>query len=276
MAFAETVAPRTVFVTGFPVFAARRLIKELMAAGDEVWLLVRKKFIARAEAYIEQLVEARPQAPVPRILCGDILDIDLGLTGAEIREVHLHVEEVHHIAAIGYLGAPTRKMQLVNVEGLREMLEVALGMSKLERFCHWSTAFVAGARDGVVLEDELMVGQRFRNDYERTKAEAEVLAQRSMSQLPISIVRPPIIVGASDTGKVDRFDGIYLGIRRIVGAPIGVSVPIPSHGRFPVHVVPADYVAKAARHIARHPRAVECVIPPQTGTEFTIHVRGEW
>ena len=249
-------APRTVFVTGFPVFAARRLIKELIKRGDQVWLLAREKFVARAQEYCGQLAEQWPDAPPARILTGDILDIDLGLTGAEVRDLHATVQEVHHIAAVNYLGTPTRKMRLVNVEGLREMLEVALGMRALERFCHWSTAFVAGARGGVVLEDELMVGQRFRNDYERTKAEAEVLARAAMTKLPISIVRPTIIVGATDTGKVDRFDGIYLGIRRIVAAPAGVSVPIPSHGRFPVHVVPSDYAAQAAIQVARHPRGL--------------------
>lgn len=246
-------APRTVFVTGFPVFAARRLMKELVASGDRVWILARDKFLADAKQYCDGLSKQWPHSPPLRVFAGDILDIDLGLTGAEVRTLHAKVEEVHHIAAIGYLGTPTRKMRLVNVEGLREMLEVALGMKKLQRFCHWSTAFVAGSRGGVVMEDDLMVGQRFRNDYEKTKAEAELLARNAMRSLPVSILRPTRIVGSSDTGKVDRFDGIYIGIRRIVTAPPGVSVPIPTHGRFPVQIVPADYVAKAARYIARHP-----------------------
>lgn len=256
MAKATATEPRCVFVTGFPVFAARRLIKELVADGDQVWLLSRDKFIAAAGDYIEQLRQNWPDAPPVRILQGDILDIDLGLTGAEICDLHANVEEIHHIAAVGYLGTPKRKMRLVNVDGLREVMEVALGMRELKRLCHWSTAFVAGARSGVVREDELMLGQQFRNDYERTKAEAEVVARRAMDKLPISIVRPTIIVGATDTGKVDRMDGIYVGIRRIVTASAGVSVPIPSHGRFPVHVIPSDYAAKAAKVIARHPDAV--------------------
>ena len=253
---ASTNEPRVVFVTGFPVFAARRLIKELVREGDQVWLLARHKFLDDAQAYVSTLLEQWPDAPPPRVLQGDILDIDLGLTGEEIRDLQAHVQEVHHIAAVGYLGTPTRKMRLVNVDGLREMLEVAMGMRRLERFCHWSTAFVAGARSGVVMEHELMVGQRFRNDYERTKAEAELLARTAMKHMPVSIVRPTIIVGATDTGKVDRFDGVYLGVRRIVSAPAGVSVPIPTHGRFPVNVIPSDFAARAAVAIARHPRGV--------------------
>jgi nucleoside-diphosphate-sugar epimerase len=255
MATAAVNQARTVFVTGFPVFAARRLIKQLVADGDQVWLLARDKFVDAAADYTGQLHKSWPDSPPVRILQGDILDIDLGLTGAEVRDLHAEVEEIHHIAAVGYLGTPKRKMRLVNVDGLREVMEVALGMKRLQRLCHWSTAFVAGARSGVVMEDELMVGQQFRNDYERTKAEAEVVARRAMDKLPISIVRPTIIVGSTDTGKVDRMDGIYVGIRRIVTAAAGVSVPIPSHGRFPVHVIPSDYAAKAAKFIARHPDA---------------------
>ncbi len=255
-----TIEPRIVFVTGFPVFAARRLVREMVAGGDEVWLLVRNKFLLDANEFVASLAADIPQGPPVRVLEGDILDIDLGLTGAEVRDLHAHVQEIHHIAAVNYLGTPTRKKRLVNVEGLREVLEFAFGMKKLDRICHWSTAFVAGARGGVVYENELMVGQAFRNDYEETKAAAEVLARNAMSKLPITIVRPSILVGASDTGRVDRFDGVYLAIRRIVAAPPNVSVPLPGHGRFDMHVVPVDYVARATRYLARNPGAVGATV----------------
>ena len=253
-----TVAtPRIVLVTGFPIYVARRLIRERVSHGDHVLLLCRPKFLSDAETFVSDVNEQEGiQGGEAEILEGDILDIDLGLSGAEYRRVCEEVEEIHHLAALQYLGVSTEKMRRVNVQGVREVLQVALGMRKLQRLCHWSTAFVAGARSGVATEDELMVGQRFRNGYERSKAEAEALVRSAMGQLPITVVRPTIIVGDSETGEVQRFDGPYLLINAIINAAPTTSVPLPGQGRLPLPMVPADYVVKAASYLARHPDAV--------------------
>ena len=249
--------PRRVLVTGFPIYVARRLVRELVAGGDQVVVLHREKFSPEAEAFVAEVNEQDGlQGGEARALLGDILEVDLGLSGAEVRQLHAEIEEIHHLAAVQYLGISSNKMRRVNVEGLREVLELALGMTQLQRICHWSTAFVAGARDGVAMEDELLVGQQFRNGYERSKAQAEVLARSAMSKLPITIVRPSVIVGDSETGEVQRFDGPYLLINAIVNAPAHTPVPLPGQGKLPLNVVPADYVVKAARCLARHPDAV--------------------
>ena len=250
--------PRTVLVTGFPIFVARRLVGELVAGGDRVLLLARAKFLGQAGAFAAE-VNGRAGAVgggQAVVLEGDILDIDLGLSGAQVRDLHGEVEEVHHIASIRYLGVETRKMRLLNVEGLRELLEFCLGMRRLQRICHWSTAFVAGGRSGVIAEDELLVGQRFRNQFERSKADAEVLARSAMKRLPITVVRPSIVIGDSETGEVERLDGPYLMINRILNAPANTSVSLPAKGRYPLNVVPADYVVRAAQLLTRHPEAV--------------------
>lgn len=249
-------AARQVLVTGFPVFAARQLVRELVSGGDQIWLLARGKFMEAAQGFATALGDEFAEMPPVQLLQGDILDVDLGLSGAQIRTLHAEIQEIHHIAAVQYLGTPKRKMRLVNVEGQREVLEVALGMRSLQRLCLWSTAFVAGDRVGVVREDELNLAGTFRNEYEHSKAEAEALGRAAMSKLPITILRPTIVVGDTQTGIVDRFDGIYLGIRRIVTAATNVAVPMPASGSYPLNVVPADYVAKAARVLARHPNTV--------------------
>ena len=249
--------PRTVLVTGFPIFVARRLISELVTGGDRVLVLARQKFLGQASAFAADLNARQGAASGGQAVTleGDILDIDLGLSGAQVRELHGAVEEVHHIASIRYLGVETRKMRLLNVEGLREVLEFCLGMRRLRRICHWSTAFVAGDRSGTIAEHELLEGQRFRNPFERSKADAEVLARSAMKRLPITVVRPSIIVGDSETGEVERFDGPYLMINRILNAPANTAVSLPAQGRYPLNVVPADYVVRAARLLTRHAEA---------------------
>ncbi|MCO4760619.1 MAG: SDR family oxidoreductase [Myxococcales bacterium] len=249
--------PKCVLVTGFPIYVARRLVRELVCGGDRVIVLHREKFKTEADAFVADVNENDGlQGGEALVMQGDILELDLGLSGKEVRHLHGEVEEVHHLAAVQYLGISSDKMRRVNVEGLREVLELALGMKRLQRICHWSTAFVAGGRDGVALEDELMVGQTFRNGYERSKAEAEDLARSVMDKLPITVVRPSVIVGDSETGEVQRFDGPYLLINAIINAPAHTPVPLPGQGRLPLNVVPADFVVKAAAYLTRHPAAV--------------------
>ncbi len=250
---------RTVLVTGFPIYVARRLARELVAGGDRVLLLHREKFARDAEAFAAEVNATSAQAGGAGLiepLWGDILDIDLGVSGAEVRRLHAEVEEIYHVAAVQYLAIDSAKMRNVNVEGLRELLELALGMRKLRRICHWSTAFVAGDRSGLAYEHELHVGQHLRNDYEASKAEAELLARAAMSKLPITIVRPAIIVGDSVSGEVQRFDGPYILMNAIVNAPANTAVPLPAEGRYPLHIVPADYVVRASIALTRHPDAV--------------------
>ena len=52
-------------------------------------------------------------------------------------------------------------------------------MKRLDRFVHFSSAYVSGDRTGVILEEELEEGQSFRNVYEGSKYKAEVLVRRA-------------------------------------------------------------------------------------------------
>lgn len=251
---AEQARARTVLVTGYPLDVAVRMARELVVRGDRAVLLSRGKFLSDAKALAHALTTDGPGHC--EVWEGDVLLLDIGLPGVRIRQLHAEVDEIHHIAAVSYLGAPPGSMRQVNVEGMRELLEVALGCKRLDRVCVWSTVFVAGDRSGTVYEDELLVAQGFRNEYERTKADAEVLAREAMRKLPITIVRPPIIVGDSQTGEIGRTDGPYLLISAIVHAPPETAVPMPGRGAYPLHIVPIDYAVKAALYLARHPAAV--------------------
>lgn len=242
---------RTCLVTGFPLDAARRVALELAGAGDRVLLLCRDKFARDAREIAAHVAEGGSGAI--EVIEGDILAIDLGLDGAAVRRLCREVTEIHHLAAIHYLGVDLPRMRQLNVEGLREVLELALGFARLERICVWSTVFVSGNRTGVVLEHELMRGQRFRNAYEQTKAEAERLARRAMGRLPITVARVPIVVGDSRTGESARTEGVYAVAASIVHSSTAIALPVP--GAHPLHVVPIDYAVRAAVALSRHPDA---------------------
>jgi thioester reductase-like protein len=245
----------TTLVTGFPNFTAKRLVRRLLETDPEerVFLLARDKFRAAATDYLSTLPDdARARVEV---VVGDVCDIDLGLTGAEYTALAGTITAIHHTAAIYFLGAKRRLVESVNVDGTREVLDLAQACTRLRRFTHWSTAQVSGTRSGVILEEELDTGQRFHNVYEETKFRAERMVREAARALPITVVRPGVIVGDSRTGEIDRFDGPYYLIVLIVSSPLDVSLPLPGRGNAPLNLVPIDFVVDAATVLSRDPRA---------------------
>jgi len=241
-------------VTGFPAFTARRLARLLLERGEKVFLLCQAKFEDAAKDLVKDAGE-RGLPGKAEILLGDVLNIDVGLSGKELKVLSREVRRIHHMAAIYYLGVGSGLTERVNVDGTRNVLDVASDLDHLDRLVFHSTAFVAGDRTGVILEEELEAGQTFRNAYERTKFEAERLVRARMKDLPISVVRPSVIVGDSATGRIDRLDGPYFLIRTIVNFPVDVALPLPEGGAYPLNMVPVDYVVAAADAISRDPGA---------------------
>src|SRR6476659_4204662 len=242
-------------VTGFPAFTAQRLARRLVQKhpDEKIFLLSRDKFLAQAGAFVDTLGDARSRIEV---LEGDVADMDLGLGGGEYKALAAEVTAIHHTAAVYYLGAKRELVERVNIDGTRTMLDLAADCTRLRRFVHWSTAQVSGARSGVILEEELDCGQRFRNVYEETKFRAERMVRDAARRLPVTILRPGIIVGDSKSGEIDKFDGPYYLLVLIVSSPIDVHLPLPGRGSSPLNLVPIDYVVDAAIALARDPRAV--------------------
>ena len=232
-------------VTGFPAFTAKRMIAELAAREPEtkLYVLARDRFAPDADNLIAGMNA--------EVLVGDVCDMDLGLSSAEYHALSRELTWLHHLAGIYFMGVDAETARRVNVGGTRNVLELARDAGRLERVVHWSTAMVSGKRGGTVYEDDLDAGQKFHNGYERTKYEAEQLVRTAMRQLPITVMRPSVIVGDSATGAIDKLDGPYYLMVLIATNASGMSLPILGRGDAPLHLVPIDYVVQAAWHAAR-------------------------
>lgn len=241
-------------VTGFPSFAARKLVEELVREdGALVHVIVRQKSLEEATAVLDMLpLDQRRRVKITE---GDAAAIDLGLSGAELRALTPEIEIIHHLAQVSYQGAEEKLATHVNVGGAREIVELASLCPKLRCLVYHSTAQVSGDRTGLVLEDDLDKGQTFRNPVEATLARGERIVRSKMSKLPIAVVRPTIVVGDSKTGEVDRFDGPYFLILLLVTSPPDIPLPLPGRGDAPLNLVPVDYYVKAAVAIGKDPRA---------------------
>ena len=72
-----------------------------------------------------------------------------------------------------------------------------------------------GKREGKLLETELIRPYSFKNHYEETKFEAELLVEELKKDVAVTIIRPGIVRGHSKTGETIKFDGPYFFMNMI-------------------------------------------------------------
>jgi len=191
-------------------------------------------------------------------VCGDICDENLGQRLAQER---IEISRLVHCAGVVEFGQEFAELnRRVNVEGTTNLLTLA---ERLEiPFCHFSTAYVAGDRQGRVLENEISVGQQFHNPYESSKCRAELLVRdwAERTGLDAFVLRPSVVVGGSQEGRIVHFDGLYNIMRLLdsVAGAIGArEFRVAANPAATKNLVPADYVAHVAWRILR-------TSPPQT------------
>ena len=103
---------------------------------------------------------------------GDLARDDLGVTAGAYRKLTNEIRSILHGAAATRFSLPIETARAANVDTTRNVIGFARDCSHLERFGFLSTAYVAGVREGRILEGDL-VPTEFVNTYEQTKHEAE-------------------------------------------------------------------------------------------------------
>ena len=137
-------------------------------------------------------------------------------------------------------------------DGCRTWVDFAEKCPGLERFHHVSTCYVSGRHAGIFRETDLDVGQVFNNFYEETKFLAEVDVQARMkSGLPATIYRPSVVVGDSETGATQKYDGPYFVIRWLLRQPVLAVLPVVGDPTAVcVNLVPRDFIIDAISHLS--------------------------
>ena len=213
---------------------------------------------------------------------GDVSKERLGLCEDDHRALAKAATHIIHAAAEVRLDVPAERLRLVNVQGTANMLELAREAHRdhgLSRFTHLSTAYVAGKRTGDVAEGVLSDAAGFSSEYERSKYESEKLVRDAGQELPVTILRPGMVVGDSRTGYVRSFNTLYVPVRLYL---TGQSRVLPVSPSMRVNFVPVDYVAGAVATLAFEQRSegrtFHLTAPPErlpTVRELVAHVR-DW
>jgi thioester reductase-like protein len=245
-----------VLLTGATGFVGMEVLARFLERSDRhVVALVRAEDDEQAAARLRATLDdacADADAHDGRVtaIAGDLTAPRMGL-GERWAHVAARIGDIVHGAASVAFDLSLEESRRINVEGTRQMLELARACPRLRRFTYVSTAYVAGERRGVVYEDD-PGGDRYRNAYERTKHEAERLVVACREQFEVTIVRPSIVVGDHRTGWTAAFNVLYTPLRAFEA---GIIPVVPARRRSPVDVVPVDYVADAVHALADAPEA---------------------
>ncbi|MBK6762108.1 MAG: SDR family oxidoreductase [Micrococcales bacterium] len=212
-----------------------------------VLCLIRPTADATAEQRLVALSE-RNDSDTGRLhaVAGDVTEPGLGVDPALLSEV----TQVIHCAASVSFDLPLAAARRINVDGTRNVIDVCAGLPRLRRLDAVSTCYVAGRRDGLILESDLDHDAGFHNTYEQTKYEAEHLLRAAMADLPVAVHRPSIVVGDSRTGRTGAWKVLYWPLKVIARGWLPV-IPYDPGAR--LDVVPVDFVADAILTLSADP-----------------------
>lgn len=221
-------------VTGATGFLGSHIAERLVQRGDSVRALVRP---SSNTAFLESLGGVE-------LVRGDVTQ------AASLAPALDGIDAVYHAAALVTDWAPWRQFQAVTVNGTRNMLKAALAAGS-PRFLHVSSDAVyryPDLRHGVTEDSPMETRFGPLDYYRRAKTAAEKVALRFQRRtaLPVSIVRPGLILGERDNAMMP-------GIIAFLKSPANSFV---GNGRNVLPVVYGGDVADLCILAATHENAV--------------------
>jgi len=247
----------TLFITGFPGFIANRLLERLARKDCDLIVLVQPTLVSRALDEIARLAQLSGRSEGDfQIVEGDIRESGLALSALDRELVQQQTTRVFHLAAVYDLAVPEDVALRVNAGGTRNVVELARSLPHLRQFHHVSTCYVAGKREGVILESELRHDAGYRNFYEQSKYLAEMEVEAAKRDLPVTIHRPAVVCGDSKSGETGKYDGVYYLINYLLRWPGALSLINIGNHEVSLNLVPVDFVVDAMAALAFDEQAI--------------------
>lgn len=187
-----------IFLTGGTGFIGQHITRTFIQRGWSVQVLVRTTGSTQAQSLRRLGAE---------IVQGDILQL------ASMRPCIAEADIVVHNAGYYEYGTTqqeARVMSVVNVQGTRNVLELALKCGNKKTL--YVSSVLAFGDTGTVTQDETFTRQSdYRSNYEQSKAEAHSIAEDYRRQgLPLILVCPNAVIGANDHSAWGYFQRLYI------------------------------------------------------------------
>lgn len=179
-----------------------------------------------------------------RAVRGDTTEPRFGLHQTDFDRLCPTITHIVHAAGLVRMNLPIEDARKSAVGSARNVLSLGECCPHLEKIEFVSTVGVGGRWPGTVPERRLIETRKFHNTYEQAKAEAEDVVHGAIaSGLPVTIHRPSMVVGDSQTGKIIHFQVFYHLCEFLSGRrTLGLS---PDLGEAQLDIIPTDFVGRA-------------------------------
>lgn len=280
LSFQLVLEPERILLTGGTGFLGAFLIEELLQQTQAtIYCLVRA---ANVEEGKNKLIKNLEQYALwddnfnSRIIpvVGDLSQPLLGIGAEQFQMLATNIDTIYHSAALLNYVYPYSALKAANVLGTQEILKLACQIKvKPVHYVSSVAVFESNAYAGKVVkeDDEFEHWEGIHLGYSQTKWVAEKLVKIAGDRgLPITIHRPPLIAGHSETGVSNTHDFICLMAKGCL-----------QMGSFPevdymLDMSPVDYVSKAIVHLSRQKESIGKAFHLQHPQPVPLTVLVDW
>ena len=211
------ISGSTFFVTGATGFLGGFITAELIRRKARVTAGVRPGRRSSPQQRIQRLMDYFDLEPEDslNVVEADLTLPNMGLSGVKADLLRNEMQHVFHCAGdTSFSSRHAERLHRVNVQGLENVFRT---LGEFRSFHYMSTAYACGKKEGVCRE-EMDANTLFHNEYERSK----YLAERKLKELceefgtELTIYRPSIVYGDSETGRSLGFTALYNPVRILV------------------------------------------------------------
>ncbi len=271
----------TILITGATGNLGSRTLIELLATTDaSCILLVYAKTDEAARGEVEKVLQFWSKsyaAYADRLLvvASDLTKSDLGLSPERYLEIANKTTHIIHCAANFKLDLSledARASILGATSYLVTLVKSATTPLGFKRFNHISSLDAAGSNGGRVPEHFVRSSVKtFLNTYQQAKAETEDYLHDLYTKegFPITVYRPSMLVGDSETGKIINGQSLYHIINDMFLHPTSSVLPGKD---FRIDPIPINVIAQALRHMYDAPETLGQVFNLVSGYEKSLPV----
>ncbi|MEK7991002.1 MAG: amino acid adenylation domain-containing protein [Thiotrichaceae bacterium] len=255
----QQYTPKTILLTGATGFLGTFLLHELLEQFPQstIYCLVRSHSIAQAKQRIINTqqrfcLSLSPDAEQRlQIIVGDLSQPLLGLNTEQFQALAQQIHCIYHAAANINMLYAYETLDDINVQGTREIIQLATtGLLKPIHYISSTAIFEAKGffeyHEPIAETVDLMQCQEVYGGYAQTKWVAECLLQQAREQgVPVNIYRLGMLTGHSQTGVANTDDVLSKLFKLFIQQQ---SMPQLSQV---IDMIPVDYASQAIIYLSQ-------------------------
>ncbi|BAZ00012.1 polyketide synthase thioester reductase subunit HglB [Tolypothrix tenuis PCC 7101] len=252
--------PKNIFLTGGTGYLGAFIIRELLQQTNaNIYCLVRAANAQEGQSKLAKNLESYAiwdEKYKSRIIpiVGDLALPLLGMGAEQFQILAANIDTIYHSGALLNYVFPYSALKAANVLGTQEVLRLA-SQIKLKPVHYVSSVAVfespAYAGKLVKEQDDFAHWEGIFLGYSQTKWVAEKLVKIARDRgLPVTIHRPPLISGDSQTGICNTHDFINLMVKGCLQMGYFPDV------EYMMDMSPVDYVSKAIVYLSMQPSSI--------------------